>query len=53
MRFDTENKVIIESLTQPEAKVFIIFLESEIIRHKIDIEQARQLIQTVKEMYRL
>ena len=53
MRFNKESKVIIESLTEPEASAFIKFLESEVIRHLDDIEQAEKLIETVKEMYRL
>ena len=53
MRFDDDNKVIIESLNQEQAKAFILFLESEIIRHEIDIEQAENLIKRVRNMYRL
>ena len=53
MVFDEENKVIIESLNQEQAKAFIKFLESEILRHKVDIQQAEDLIKKVRNMYRL
>ena len=48
MRFDEkEHKVIIDSMTQSEAEVFVIFLETEIIRHREDIVNAQELINQV------
>lgn len=48
MEFNPEHKVIINTLSRIEAKAFIKFLESEIIRHQDDINQAKHLIQTVE-----
>jgi len=48
MKFNKQHKVIINTLTKPEAIAFIKFLESEIIRHDDDIEQARVLIHEVE-----
>lgn len=48
MQFDKENKVIIETLNQAEARAFIKFLHSEILRHQNDIQRARELIERVK-----
>lgn len=48
MEFNKENKVIISTLTRIEAKAFIKFLESEIIRHQDDIELAGKLITQVE-----
>ena len=44
MEFNSEHKVIISTLSRIEAKAFIKFLESEIIRHQDDINQAKSLI---------
>jgi len=49
MKFDEQNKVIIDTLSKVEAKAFIKFLKSEIYRHQDDIEQARRLIEKVRE----
>jgi len=43
-----DHKVIISSLSRIEAKAFIKFLESEIIRHEDDIRQAQELIRFVE-----
>jgi len=51
MIFNSEHKVIIDSLDESEAKAFIKFLRSEIRRHQQDIEEAELLIQKVKEVY--
>lgn len=51
MEFDITHKVIIESMSSREAKAFIKFLHSEIRRHEQDIEDGRQLIIKVKEIY--
>ena len=53
MQFNEKQKVIIESLTVPEANAFIKFLETEVIRHMVDIEKAEELIIQVRNMYRL
>ena len=45
---DESHKVIIRSLSRIEAKAFIKFLESEIIRHEDDIRQAQKLIRFVE-----
>ncbi len=47
MRFDEENKVLIKTLDEPEARAFVKFLQSEIARHEMDIENARELIEKV------
>jgi len=44
MQFDEANKVIISTMNKDEAKAFIKFLQSEILRHGKDIEQAKDLI---------
>ena len=44
MIFNDEHKVLISTLNQHEAKAFVKFLQSEIIRHKDDIQQAEDLI---------
>ena len=48
MEFNEQHKVIIETLSRIEAKAFIKFLESEILRHEDDIRQAQELIRLVK-----
>ena len=49
MIFNEQHKVIVSSLNQDEASAFIKFLESEIIRHQDDINQAKALIGLVKK----
>ncbi len=44
LEFNNEHKVIIETLSEAEARAFIKFLESEIIRHEDDIKLAKELI---------
>lgn len=51
MIFNNQHKVIIESLNQDEARAFVKFLKSEIIRHKDDIQQAWDLIALVKKIH--
>jgi hypothetical protein len=51
MIFNENHKVIITSLNKDEAKAFIKFLKSEIIRHMDDIHQAEDLIALVKKIY--
>ena len=53
MKFDEENKVIVESMNCIEASAFIKFLQSEIARHKQDIVQAKELIKTVQRRFSL
>ncbi len=53
MTFDEDNKVIIETMDITEASSFIRFLKSEILRHKQDIEQAKDLIFQVKDKFKL
>jgi hypothetical protein len=54
MKFNPQtNKVDPDSLTIEEAKVFIVFLESEILRHFEDITQTSQLIGRIKEKFNL
>ena len=48
MEFGEDCKVIIGTLDEVEAKAFIKFLESEIIRHQWDIDNAKELIREVK-----
>ena len=48
MKFNADHKVIISTLSTPEAKAFIKFLKSEIIRHEDDIRQAENLIKIVE-----
>ncbi len=43
MKFDNENKVIVDSMNETEARAFVKFLTSEILRHKMDIDNARSL----------
>jgi len=51
MVFDENSKVIIESLKPNEAKAFIKFLKTEIYRHTDDIQQAKELIKKVRELF--
>jgi hypothetical protein len=53
MRFDPEDKVIIDTMNRTEAKAFVKFLESEVRRHWADISNAMSLIQEVKEKFKL
>lgn len=48
MDFNKQNKVIINSLNQDEARAFIKFLRSKIIRHEDDINRVKSLIGLVK-----
>ena len=53
MKFDKTNKVIIETMNQEEAKAFVKFLKSEIARHQMDVENARDLIYDVCFKYHI
>ena len=43
MEFNEKHKVIIDTMNEDEARAFVKFLDSEIIRHYGDIEQAKKL----------
>jgi len=49
MEFNRQNKVIVSTLSQDEARAFIKFLESEILRHEDDIDKAKSLIGYVEK----
>ncbi len=49
MIFNDQHKVIVSTLDKPEARAFIKFLDSEIIRHEDDINQAKALIGLIKK----
>ena len=53
MKFDETNKVMIETMNQTEAMAFIKFLRSEIARHKMDIDNARDLIKEVNQKFEI
>jgi len=54
MDCDNESKIIISSLeNQDQAKDFILFLKSEIARHKMDIDNAVDLIYTIVRKFKL
>lgn len=53
MRFDETNMVIIDSMNTLEARVFIKFLLSEIARHQMDIDNARDLIYDICMKFKL
>lgn len=53
MQFNDECKVIIQTMNGDEAKTFVKFLYSEILRHKMDIEEAEKLILYVKDEFAL
>lgn len=53
MDFDRVNKVIIETMNRGEARAFIKFLTSEIARHEMDIDNARELIKEVAKRFGL
>jgi len=51
MEFDDYNLVIIETMNIAEASAFIMFLGSEILRHKDDITKAQLLIKQVASKF--
>ncbi len=53
MRFTEECKVIIDSMNRDEAKAFVLFLKSEIARHEMDIDNAKDLIYTVSKRFHI
>lgn len=53
MEFNEQQLVIISTLSKEEARVFIKFLDTEILRHKKDIEDAEKLISHVRDRFNL
>lgn len=53
MQFSDDFKTIIETLKENEAEAFVKFLYTEVIRHTMDIDQAKRLIEIVKERFGL
>ena len=53
MQFDIEHKVIIDTMDESEASAFVKFLQSEIMRHHMDISNAYELIAKVKLKFNL
>jgi len=53
MRFTEQNKVIIKTMNHDEATAFVKFLLSEIARHKMDIENAIDLIHQVVNKFQI
>lgn len=47
MKFDETCKVLVDTLSKDEARAFVVFLKTEIARHKMDIDNAVNLIYTV------
>ena len=53
MKFDDANLVIISTMSTDEAAAFVLFLASEILRHKDDITKARLLMKAVSNRFKL
>ena len=53
MKFNKVNKVIINSMNHDEAVAFTKFLISEIARHKMDIDNAIDLIHRVIDKFQI
>ena len=53
MKFNEQNKVIIDTMDNQEARAFVKFLQSEIARHKMDIDNARDLIKEVNQKFEI
>lgn len=53
MEFNSEHKVIIDTMNRDEARAFVKFLYSEIKRHEMDIDNAKGLIIYVKDKFAL
>lgn len=52
MKFNKENKVIIESMDEAECRAFVKFLQSEIYRHLRDVADAEDLMREVRDKIR-
>ena len=53
MKFDETNKFLIDTMDTSEAKAFVKFLQSEIARHQMDIDNANELILVVRTKFKL
>jgi hypothetical protein len=53
MEFSKNYKVLIDTMNESEARAYIKFLDTEIVRHLDDILQADRLKQEVKEKFNL
>ena len=53
MEFDNANLVIIDTMNHEEARAFVLFLASEILRHREDIIQAKALARLVADKFML
>ena len=53
MDFNEQNLVIIDSMDKSEASAFVKFLESEVARHEMDIDNAQRLMYTVINQFGL
>lgn len=53
MEFDEANLVIIDTMNKDEAKAFVLFLASEILRHKEDMFKAKLLARGVTIKFNL
>jgi len=53
MEFDKDNLVLVETMNREEARAFVLFLASEILRHRDDITKARLLASGVCRKFNL
>lgn len=53
MEFNSDNKVIIDSMTKTEARAFCKFLTSEVYRHIDDITQSITLMEQVMKKFKI
>jgi len=53
MDFDNANLVIIDTMSKDEARAFVLFLASEILRHREDIIKAKSLAREVVKKFDL
>ena len=51
MEFDNANLVIIDTMNRDEARAFVLFLASEILRHREDIIKAKALARLVADRF--
>lgn len=52
MEFDKiTHKVVAESLNKEEAKIFLLFLKAEQVRHQDDIDDIQQVIDRVGDKF--
>jgi len=53
MEFDEANLVIVDTMNKDEARAFVLFLVSEILRHRDDITKAKLLARGVCRKFNL